>query len=454
MGVLYAKPKQENLNELKQELDIDFHKIPISDLYQRLGTNADTGLTNAQVKHNQERDGLNRLTPPPQTPEWIKFCQNLFGGFALLLWLGAILCFLAYSIQAGTFEEPPDDNLYLGIVLTAVVLVTGIFSYYQESKSSKIMESFANMVPQYALAVREGDKVSVKAEDLVVGDIIEIKFGDRIPADIRVIESKGFKVDNSSLTGESEPQSRGPDFTHENPLETKNFAFFSTNAVEGTAKGIVVMIGNHTVMGRIAGLASGLDTGDTPIAKEIAHFIHIITGVAVFLGVSFFIIAFILGYNWLDAVIFLIGIIVANVPEGLLAIVTVCLTLTAKRMASKNCLVKNLEAVETLGSTSTICSDKTGTLTQNRMTVAHLWFDEQIFEADTSEDQSGTSNYKNGAGWKPLERCAALCNRAEFKSGQSGTPVLKREVNGDASEAAILKATELSLGDTMKFRSN
>jgi len=215
---------------------------------------------------------------------------------------------------------------------------------------------------------------------------------------------------------------------------------------------MVVNIGDKTVMGRIAGLASGLESGETPIAKEIAHFIHLITGVAVFLGVSFFIIAFILGYHWLDAVIFLIGIIVANVPEGLLATVTVCLTLTAKRMASKNCLVKNLEAVETLGSTSTICSDKTGTLTQNRMTVAHMWFDNQIHDADTSEDQSGTSNYKNLPGWKPLERCAALCNRAEFKPGQSGVPVLKREVNGDASEAALLKCVELSLGDTMAYR--
>jgi magnesium-transporting ATPase (P-type) len=152
---------------------------------------------------------------------------------------------------------------------------------------------------------------------------------------------------------------------------------------------MVVNIGDNTVMGRIAGLASGLETGKTPIAREIEHFIHIITGVAVFLGVSFFIIALVLGYNWLEAVIFLIGIIVANVPEGLLATVTVCLTLTAQRMAKKNCLVKNLEAVETLGSTSTICSDKTGTLTQNRMTVAHMWFDNKVIEADTTENQSG-----------------------------------------------------------------
>merc|ERR1719309_984111 len=214
------------------------------------------------------------------------------------------------------------------------------------------------------------------------------------------------------------------------------------------------MIGDNTIMGRIAGLASGLDSGDTPIAKEIAHFIHLITAVAVFLGVSFFIIAFVLGYHWLDAVIFLIGIIVANVPEGLLATVTVCLTLTAKRMASKNCLVKNLEAVETLGSTSTICSDKTGTLTQNRMTVAHMWFDNKIVEADTSEDQSGSAFDKNAPGWQSLERVGILCNRAEFKPGQDSVAILKREVNGDASEAAILKCTELSKGIVMGYRQN
>merc|ERR1711953_1202422 len=445
--------KEKNLNELKQELEIDVHKVDVDVLCKRFNTNVEQGLTDSQAAKGLVEHGKNELTPPPTTPEWVKFCQCLFSGFACLLWLGAVLCFLAYGIQASAYEEPPDDNLYLGVVLSAVVTVTGIFSYYQESKSAKIMEGFKNLVPQYALVRRNnGEKLTVPADTLTLGDIVEIKFGDRLPADLRVVEARQFKVDNSSLTGESEPQARGPEFTHENPLETKNLAFFSTNAVEGTAVGMVVNIGDNTVMGRIAGLASGLASDETPIAKEIAHFIHIITGVAVFLGVSFFIIAFILGYNWLDAVIFLIGIIVANVPEGLLATVTVCLTLTAKRMAAKNCLVKNLEAVETLGSTSTICSDKTGTLTQNRMTVAHMWFDNRIVEADTTEEQTGASFDKSAPGWKTLERCGALCNRAEFKPGEGSKPVLKREVNGDASEAALLKCTELTNGNVMDYR--
>jgi len=444
--------KGKNLNELKQELEIDVHRVSVDELCKRFNSNVAEGLTDDQVAKGIEEHGLNQLTPPKTTPEWVKFCQCLFSGFAMLLWFGAILCFLAYGIQASAYEEPPDDNLYLGIVLSAVVTVTGVFSYYQEAKSAKIMESFKNLVPQYAVVRRNGEKITVKAVELTLGDIVDIKFGDRVPADLRVIEARGFKVDNSSLTGESEPQSRGPEFTNENPLETKNLAFFSTNAVEGTCIGMVVNIGDNTVMGRIAGLASGLEGGQTPIAKEIEHFIHIITAVAVFLGVSFFIIAFILGYNWLDAVIFLIGIIVANVPEGLLATVTVCLTLTAKRMAAKNCLVKNLEAVETLGSTSCICSDKTGTLTQNRMTVAHMWFDNKIVEADTSEDQSGSAFDKSAAGWKTLERVAMLCNRAEFKGGQDSVSVLKKEVNGDASEAAILKCTELTNGNVMEYR--
>uniref|UniRef100_I3KD16 Sodium/potassium-transporting ATPase subunit alpha n=1 Tax=Oreochromis niloticus TaxID=8128 RepID=I3KD16_ORENI len=444
--------KGKDLDELKKEVALDDHKIDLDDLGKRYAVDLRLGLTNARAVENLARDGPNTLTPPPTTPEWVKFCRQLFGGFSILLWIGAILCFLAYSIQVATEEEPPNDNLYLGVVLAAVVIVTGCFSYFQEAKSSRIMDSFKKMVPQQAMVIREGEKMQINADLVVLGDLVEIKGGDRVPADLRVISSSGCKVDNSSLTGESEPQTRSPEFTHENPLETRNICFFSTNCVEGTARGIVIATGDRTVMGRIATLASELEVRQTPISIEIEHFIQIITGVAVFLGVSFFILSLILGYTWLEAVIFLIGIIVANVPEGLLATVTVCLTLTAKRMAKKNCLVKNLEAVETLGSTSTICSDKTGTLTQNRMTVAHMWFDNQIHDADTTEDQTGLGFDKSSPTWAALSRVAGLCNRAVFKPGQEHLPTVMRETAGDASESALLKCIEVCCGSVRDMR--
>jgi len=164
MGIGKKKQDKERMDDLKQELELDVHKVELEELYKRFETDINKGLTAAQAAEGLKKHGPNALTPPPTTPEWVKFCQNLFSGFAMLLWIGAILCFVAYSIQASAYEEPPDDNLYLGVVLTAVVVVTGVFSYYQESKSAKIMESFKNLVPQYALAIRDGEKMNVKAE--------------------------------------------------------------------------------------------------------------------------------------------------------------------------------------------------------------------------------------------------------------------------------------------------
>lgn len=443
--------RAEKLENLKQEIEIDDHKIPLKELCKRYRTHPEKGLTTTIAKQILARDGPNALTPEKRTPAWIVLMKHLFQGFSILLWTGAALCFIAYVIERQIAEDAPKDNLYLGMVLILVCVFTGIFSFIQESKSSRIMDSFKNMIPQYASVIRDGVTKTVLSQELVVGDIVLVKFGDRIPADIRLVECQGFKVDNSSLTGESDAQTRTTECTNDIALETKNLAFFSTNAVEGTAKGLVILTGDRTVMGRIAGLASGLDTGDTPIAKEIHHFMHVISSWAIFLGISFFIMSFALGYHWLDAVIFLIGIIVANVPEGLLATVTVCLSLTAKRMASKNCLVKHLEAVETLGSTSAICSDKTGTLTQNRMTVTHISYNLDIKDVDYCLSESGVPE-RDCQEYKDLYRAGCLCSRAEFVPGQENIPVLKREVIGDASEAAILKFSTLAEGDVMEFR--
>ncbi|XP_012664948.1 potassium-transporting ATPase alpha chain 2 [Otolemur garnettii] len=376
----------------------------------------------------------------------------MVGGFSILLWVGAFLCYIAFGIQYSNNPSSSLDNVYLGSVLILVVILTGVFAYYQEAKSTNIMSSFSKMIPQQALVIRDSEKKVIPAEQLVAGDIVEVKGGDQIPADIRVLSAQGCRVDNSCLTGESEPQSRCCEFTHENPLETKNICFYSTTCLEGTATGLVISTGDRTIIGHIASLASGVGNEKTPIAIEIEHFVHMVAGVAVSIGVLFFIIAVCLKYQVLDAIIFLISIIVANVPEGLLATVTVTLSLTAKRMAKKNCLVKNLEAVETLGSTSIICSDKTGTLTQNRMTVAHLWFDNQIFVADTSEDHSNQLFDQSSRTWASLSKIITLCNRAEFKPGQESVPIMKKTVVGDASETALLKFSEVILGDVMEIR--
>ncbi|XP_018565491.1 sodium/potassium-transporting ATPase subunit alpha [Anoplophora glabripennis] len=432
------------LENFRREVVTDHHTIQLSDLCRRLQTDRETGLTVEQAAAVLQKTGPNTLTPSHKVPEYIKFIKTLTHGFSLLLWIGAALCFTAFIIRKFTTHEIDNDNLILGCVLVVVVVVTGCFMYFQEHKSHKIMESFANMVPPKATVIRGGETMTIMSKDLVVGDLVEMKFGDRIPADIRIIQSQGFKVDNSALTGESEPQFRTIECSSDNILETKNFTFFSTNAVEGTARGIVCETGDRTVMGRIAGLTARLQPNKTPIARELEHFMKIISVWACFLGVVFGAAALGMNYSWIEASLFLIGIIVANVPEGLLATVTVCLSVTAKRMAAKNCLVKNLEAVETLGSTSIICSDKTGTLTQNKMTVCHFWCDGTIIDADSTTQQEEAQEYNTSEGFQTLMRCATLCNRAEFVHGQEDKPIQSRQVRGDASEEAILKFVELS----------
>ncbi|KAI4457776.1 sodium/potassium-transporting atpase subunit alpha [Holotrichia oblita] len=442
------------LERFKRDVVTDIHKVTLDNLCFRLDTNVTTGLTKKRAQELLKKYGYNELTPSTKTPEFVKFMATLTGGFSLLLWVGASLCALSCFIEYFTRETIDTDNLTLGLVLVIIIILTGLFVYYQEHKSSKIMESFANMIPMMANVIREGEHLTVQARELVIGDLVTLKFGDRIPADVRVIKNSGLKVDNSALTGESEPVVRSTEFTSENFHESRNVALFSTNAVEGTATGIVVATGDDTVMGHIAGLTARLQPNKTPISVELKKFMHLVTIWACCIGTTFGILCAFMGYSWIESALFLIGIIVSNVPEGLLATVTVSLSVTAKKLAAKNCLIKNLPCVETLGSTSVICSDKTGTLTQNKMTVCHLWFNGSVISADVSTTQEDAKRYRTSDDFKVLMRAATLCNRAEFEAGQQEIPIMQRLVLGDASEAAILKFVELTQchGSVAKYK--
>ncbi|XP_055353100.1 sodium/potassium-transporting ATPase subunit alpha-B-like [Paramacrobiotus metropolitanus] len=444
-------PRSFTMDDLKKDLTMDEHMLPLDDLFAKLDVNPQTGVSEEEAAKRLQRDGKNMLTPPKQVPEIVKILREFVGGFSPLLEIGAALSFIAFGIQVGTSDDAPYDNLYLGIVLICVVLITGGFLYYQNAKSEAIMEGFKKMMPQSANVLRNGKIKEISADNVVLGDIVEVKAGDRIPADIRILECKTLKVDNSSLTGESEPQSRSPEGS-DNPLESKNLIFYTSNAVEGFGRGVVIKRGDNTVMGRIAKLTTRLDTSETTIAREMRHFVTLICILAVTMGVLCIVIALALGYDGFYAIILAIGLVVANVPEGIMITVTVMLTLTAKRMAKKNCLIKNLEAVETLGACSVICSDKTGTLTQNRMTVAHAWVDEQIVATDTATESLAGKELPDTTTCKALLNVAILCNRAAFKDDQGDKPVYARECKGDASETALLKFTEILTGDVMAER--
>jgi len=343
-------------------------------------TKLDEGLSTeaADIKHQEFGD--NALTEKVAVPWYCVFLKEQTGFFSLLLWFGAALCFLGYGIS----DKTDKSNLYLGIVLAFVVFVTGCFSYMQTSKAASLMDDFKNFIPREALVTRDGSQKRIESRLLVPGDVITLNFGDNIPADVVLFKANEMKVNNASLTGESEDLLRKVDAKTANIFESPNVAFFGTMCTAGNGTGIVIRTGDDTVIGRIANLSQSAESAETPLAIEIERFILIVSMVAFTLGISFLIFGFIIGYGPIMNLVFAIGIIVANVPEGLLATVTVSLALTARRMAKKMVLVKNLESVETLGSTSCICSDKTGTLTQNRMTVSQIFYNRKVINASVN----------------------------------------------------------------------
>ena len=391
------------------------HLRPLEALIDDLGS-SEAGLSSEEAARRLARHGRNALQVGRQTPEIVKFLRQFKNFFAMLLIVGGALAIAAERL------DPGQGNLYIAIALIAVVFLNAAFTYFQEHQSERIMESFRKMLPSMVTVLRDGTAREVIAEELVPGDVIILHEGDRVPADGRLIEASGFKVDLASLTGESEPQLLDPGTSKPNVLESPNMVFSGTLVQNGEGRVLVCETGMSTQIGSIVALTKATEAAETPIHRELRHFIKIISGIAIFLGVSFFLISVAIGNGWIASLIFAIGIIVANVPEGLLPTVTLSLTMASRRMARKNALIKNLESVEPLGSTTVICTDKTGTLTQNRLGVNTVVLSGQEYPA-------GDPAMSAAPAMQPLFRVIVVCNNAVLSDGG---------YSGDATDGALL----------------
>ncbi len=406
-----------NLDSDTAQIDIAFvaHSAPVDQLYHSLGSSIE-GLAPEEAYARLQQYGPNELRVKQDTPLYVRFLQQFKNFFAVLLIVGGLLALLADKL------DPGQGNLYIAIALFAVVVLNAIFTFVQEYQSEKIMDSFREMLPAM-VRVRRGDEISeVEARELVLGDIMLLFEGDKVPADGRLVVSNDLKVDLSSLTGESEPVLLDCDDYQENQLESRNMVFSGSLVQSGDGEVLVCQTAMNTQIGKIVQLTKEADTVQTPIRRELQHFIKIISSIAIVLGTLFFLVSIAIGNGAIVSLIFAIGIIVANVPEGLLPTVTLALTMASKRMARKNALIKNLESVETLGSTTVICTDKTGTLTQNRISVHRIVTPGKTYAFGIGDEFAG-------AELNHLRRIMTLCNNAHLTSGG---------FIGDSTEAALL----------------
>lgn len=370
------------------------------------------GLTSKEAAEKLVKHGKNVITPPPETPLIVQFLRQFLDPFKIVLLLAGILSCIAYLID--TSQGP--TNLYLGFVLFFITMVSCIFSFIQERQSDALMNSFGKLLPRSCTVIRDGKPLVIPAAEVVVGDLVRVKTGDQAPADLRVIWVAGLKTELTALTGESRPVSVTLTSSETSLVHASNMVFSSCNCVDGEGLGIVVATGDQTMIGCIAGLAQNQEAEPTTLQKEFTRVVQFISVVAVVMATTFFILGVLRGHPLLT--VFVNGVIcvlVANIPQGLPMTVMSCLTIVARRMASKNVFVKRLQNVETLGSASVIASDKTGTLTMNQMSAANLWFDRAFTSAASVIRDPKAMSQTLGF----LELVAAVNNRAQLQPDES-----------------------------------
>nr|WP_143442039.1 cation-transporting P-type ATPase [Lentilactobacillus parabuchneri] len=415
----------------KTTLIDDYAKADPTALMNQFQT-GNEGLSGAEAEKRLQKYGPNTIQQGKKRSEILVFLANFTSLMAILLWVSGII-----AMFAGLME--------LGIAIWAVNVINGCFSYWQQHAAQKATDSLKKMLPSYVKVRRDGKSQQIQVEQLVPGDVFDIQAGDSIPADARVFNTSNLQIDESSLTGESVPVEKKADYHHgDGEFAQQNIVFAGTVSTSGTATALALATGMDTEFGRIATLTQSQKKTIYPLERELNHLTRQLTIIAIGIGVAFFLLAiFFVKYPIAKSFIFALGMIVAFIPEGLLPTVTLSLAQGTQRMAKKHALLKNLSSVETLGQTTVICSDKTGTLTQNQMTINHIWLPEKEY------DVTGTGYLTNGkiqlngkdvdlANEPDLNKLlinATINNDTEVTEGKAGE---KSKILGTPTEAGLV----------------
>lgn len=399
---------------------MEWYKVTEEDLLCRLKTNKDLGLSEEAVKESLETKGYNELKEEKTKSFLAKVLAQFNDFLVIILIVASIISFIA--------GETVDS-----IVILAIVVVNAFLGLYQEGKAEKSLEALKKMASPNAKVIRNGGTTIVPANTLVPGDIVILETGDIIPADLRLIQSSNLKVDEASLTGESLPVEKNIQVLEEDSSlgDRKNMGFMSTIVSYGRGKGIVVATGHDTEIGRIATMIQEIEDETTPLQKKLDELGKYLGIGCIIVCILVFAIGMFQGRNLLDMFMVSVSLAVAAIPEGLPAIVTIVLALGMNKMVKRNAIVKKLLAVETLGCTTVICSDKTGTLTQNEMTVVKAYTNEKIFNIEKLASDS--SQAKNSVNLNTLIHIGALCNDAILEKDSGEYKVI-----GDPTEGSLI----------------
>jgi sodium/potassium-transporting ATPase subunit alpha len=404
---------------LQQRYDVSPHHHAIESLYSRLHSSAQ-GLSQSEAVQRLARYGANQIEEIAGQSVLSRLLKEFTHFFALILWLAVALAFVA------EWKNPGQGMATLAFAVLCVILINGAFSFWQEHRAEKALVALRNLLPHHANVLRDGHTVQLPVADLVPGDVVLLAAGDDVPADCRLIEAFAVRVNTANLTGEAKPVARNTEVQADEALPSRrNLLHAGTSLISGEAKAMVYATGMHTEFGNIARLTQITREPLSPLQKEIKRVSRLIALMATLLGVVFFVVGQLMGLSLMENLVFAIGIIIANVPEGLLPTVTLSLALATQRMAKKNALVRHLPAVETLGTASVICCDKTGTLTQNRMSMRQLYFSGGLISADALPL----------AGTEPLYAIMRHCHDLR-RVVQDGTEMWL----GDPMEVAMLQA--------------